>query len=187
MPTLATKNYFRRRAVWDVSLFHESTNYRPSSSLLHHGQWNDVMLCAWTQISWARSVSWDYTSVRLGLRMEGACLSTDWFPYKLLQMYQRDFILDLISLICQQLSNSRKLPTAAAPVRARVRSCGICGERSDTGAGFLRVLRFPLPIFIPPIAPQPPLSIIWGWYNRPMVAAVPSGLSLTPLRIIKKY
>jgi hypothetical protein len=27
-------------------------------------------------------------------------------------------------------------------------------------------------------------SIIWGWYNRPVVAAVPSGLSLTPLRII---
>jgi hypothetical protein len=28
--------------------------------------------------------------------------------------------------------------------------------------------------------------IIWGWYNRPVVAAVPSGLSLTPLGIIKK-
>jgi hypothetical protein len=38
----------------------------------------------------------------------------------------------------------------------------------------------PLPIFIP----QSPSSIIWGWYNRPVVAAVPSGLSLTPLRII---
>jgi hypothetical protein len=52
--------------------------------------------------------------------------------------------------------------------------------------GFLRVLRFPLPIFIAPTAPQSPSSIIWGWYNRPIVAAVPSGLSLTPLRIIKK-
>jgi hypothetical protein len=31
------------------------------------------------------------------------------------------------------------------------------------------------------------MTIIWGWYNRPVVAAVPSGLSLTPLRIIKKY
>jgi hypothetical protein len=31
-------------------------------------------------------------------------------------------------------------------VRARVRSCGICGGQSDTGAGFLRVLRFPLPL-----------------------------------------
>jgi hypothetical protein len=28
------------------------------------------------------------------------------------------------------------------------------------------------------------ISIIWGWYNRPVVAAVPNGLSLTPLRII---
>jgi hypothetical protein len=31
---------------------------------------------------------------------------------------------------------------------------GFCGEQSGAGAGFLRVLRFPLPIFIPPIAPK---------------------------------
>jgi hypothetical protein len=54
----------------------------------------------------------------------------------------------------------------------RIWSSGICGGQSGTGAGFLRVLRFPLPIFIPPIAPQSPSSIIWGWYNRPEVAAV---------------
>jgi hypothetical protein len=41
---------------------------------------------------------------------------------------------------------------------------------------FLRVLRFPLPIFIPPIAPQSSSSIIWGFYNRPEVAAVPRDL-----------
>jgi hypothetical protein len=74
---------------------------------------------------------------------------------------------------------SRWLPTAAA----RVWSCGICGGQSGAGAGFLRVLRFPLPIFIPPIAPQSPSSIIWGLYNRPEMAAVPSGLSPTPLII----
>jgi hypothetical protein len=81
---------------------------------------------------------------------------------------------------------SRWLPTEAALFRARVQSCGICGGQSGAGAGFLRILRFPLPICIPPIAPQSPSSIIWGWYNRPVVAAVPSGLSLTPLRIIKQ-
>jgi hypothetical protein len=80
---------------------------------------------------------------------------------------------------------SRWLPTAAARVRAWVWSCGICGGQSGAGAGFLRVLQFPLPIFIPPIALQSPSSIIWGLYNRPEVAAVPSGLSPTPL-IIKK-
>jgi hypothetical protein len=57
---------------------------------------------------------------------------------------------------------SRRLPTAAA----RVRSCGSCGGQSGTGAGFLRVLRFPLTILILPTAPQSS-SIIWGWYNRP--------------------
>jgi hypothetical protein len=75
---------------------------------------------------------------------------------------------------------SRWLPTAAGRVRARVWSCGICGGQSDVGAGFLRVFWFPMPIFIPPIAPQSPSSIICGLYNRPEEAAVPSGFSPTP-------
>jgi hypothetical protein len=45
------------------------------------------------------------------------------------------------------------------------------------------ILRFHLPIFIPPVAPQSLSSIIWDWYNRPIVA-VPSGLGLTPIIII---
>jgi hypothetical protein len=35
---------------------------------------------------------------------------------------------------------SRWLPTAAAWILARVKSCGICGGQSGTGAGFLQVL-----------------------------------------------
>jgi hypothetical protein len=31
----------------------------------------------------------------------------------------------------------------------------------------------PLPIVIPPISPQSPSPIIRGWYNKPVVAAVP--------------
>jgi hypothetical protein len=75
---------------------------------------------------------------------------------------------------------SRRLTTAAPRVRAQVRSCGIYGGQSDTWAGFLRVIRLPLTILIPPIASQSPSPIIRGWGNRPVVAAVPSGLSLTP-------
>jgi hypothetical protein len=47
---------------------------------------------------------------------------------------------------------SHWLPTAAAKIRAQVMSCGICGGQSGSRAGFLRVLRFPLPILISPTA-----------------------------------
>jgi hypothetical protein len=43
------------------------------------------------------------------------------------------------------------LPTTAAWVHIRT-ACGVCGGQRGTGAGFLRVLRFPLPI-IPPNSP----------------------------------
>jgi hypothetical protein len=62
----------------------------------------------------------------------------------------------------------------------------ICGGQSGAEAGFLRVLRLPLPIFIQPTAPQSPSYMVLGWYNRAVAAAVPSGLSVTPLRIIIK-
>jgi hypothetical protein len=80
---------------------------------------------------------------------------------------------------------SRWLPTAAARVRALVKSCGICGGQSGTGADFLRVLRFPLPIVIPQTSPHSS-SIIRGGTVRRSVVEVPSGLSLTPLQETKK-
>jgi hypothetical protein len=61
---------------------------------------------------------------------------------------------------------SRWFPPAAARVRSRVWSSGICGGQIGAGAGFLRVLRFPLPIFIPPNSPSS-LSP-GGRYNRPI-------------------
>jgi hypothetical protein len=76
---------------------------------------------------------------------------------------------------------SRWFSTAAA----RVWSCGNCGGQSGAGAGFLQVLRFPLPIFISPIAPQSPSSIIWGLYNRPEGAAVPRDLVLRCVHITR--
>jgi hypothetical protein len=55
-----------------------------------------------------------------------------------------------------------------------VRSCGICGGQNGTGAGFVRVLQFPLPILIPPNVPSGAGTI------GQLVADVPSGPSLTP-------
>jgi hypothetical protein len=81
---------------------------------------------------------------------------------------------------------SRWLPTAAAWVRARVRSCGICGEQSGTGAAFLRILRFPLPILTPPTAPHSS-SIVRGWYSRPVSGRRTKWTQSHPTpRIIKK-
>jgi hypothetical protein len=48
---------------------------------------------------------------------------------------------------------SRWLPTATARDQSRVWSSGICGGQSGVGAGFLRVLRFPVP-FIPSNCPS---------------------------------
>jgi hypothetical protein len=81
---------------------------------------------------------------------------------------------------------SRWLPTPAAPGRTPGESCGICGGQSGAEAGFLRVLRYPLANFIPPISPQSPSPIIRSWYNRHVVAAVAIDSVSPPLGIKKK-
>jgi hypothetical protein len=48
---------------------------------------------------------------------------------------------------------NRWLPTAAVRVRDRAEHLGVCSGQSGTGADFLRVLLFPLPIIIPPVSP----------------------------------
>jgi hypothetical protein len=73
----------------------------------------------------------------------------------------------------------RRLLTSAARVRAQVRSCGICGGQSGTGARFLRVLRFPFSILIQSTAPHS-LSIIRAGTIGQLVADIPSGLSFNP-------
>jgi hypothetical protein len=53
-----------------------------------------------------------------------------------------------IRVIAQAVS--RRLPTAAARVQTSVWSCGdFVMDKIGAGAGFLRELRFPLPIYIP--------------------------------------
>jgi hypothetical protein len=49
-------------------------------------------------------------------------------------------------------------------VRAQMRSCGTCGGQSRTGAGFLRVFWFPLPMILP-TAPHASSPIISVWYS----------------------
>jgi hypothetical protein len=49
---------------------------------------------------------------------------------------------------------SRRLATAAARVQTRVGTSDFVMAKSGAGAGFLRELRFPLPIYIPSCSPQ---------------------------------
>jgi hypothetical protein len=86
--------------------------------------------------------------------------------YQKIQHKKGILLLLFVGLAIDHAASGR-LPTAAARVRAQIRSCGICCERSGPGADFLRVLRFPLPILIPPTAPHSS-SIIRDWYNRPI-------------------
>jgi hypothetical protein len=79
---------------------------------------------------------------------------------------------------------SQRFSTATA--RVRVWSCGICGGQNVTEKSFLWVLRFPLPILIPPTVPQSShLSSGAGTISQ-LVADVPTGLSFTPPQETKK-
>jgi hypothetical protein len=79
-----------------------------------------------------------------GLMLLHICPSCMWLIYVKVKLSLGRAIAEAVS---------RWLPTAAARVQSRVWSSGICGGRSGAGAGFLRVVRFPLP-FIPPNSPS---------------------------------
>jgi hypothetical protein len=74
---------------------------------------------------------------------------------------------------------SRWLPTAAAQVQSHIKSCQVCSVESSAGAGFLRVLLFPIPIFIHRLL-YIHLSSRAGTVDQ-LVTDVPSRLNLTPL------
>jgi hypothetical protein len=65
--------------------------------------------------------------------------------YGRMDVYLHIFLTSVLDRAIVQ-AVSRRLPPI---VRSQVRSCGICDGQSDTGAGVLRVLQFPLPILIP--------------------------------------
>jgi hypothetical protein len=60
---------------------------------------------------------------------------------------------------------------------------GFCDGQKWRWGRFSPSTSVSLPIFIPPIYPQSPSPIIRGWYNRPVVAAVPK---VPPHKLKKK-
>jgi hypothetical protein len=85
-----------------------------------------------------------------------------------------DLCFQIRILLYSQVVSCR-LSTAAALVRNLVRSCGIYGGQNDIEAGFLRVLRFSLPIIPPTDHIHRHLSPGVGTIGQ-IAADVPSGL-----------
>jgi hypothetical protein len=102
---------------------------------------------------------------------------------------KRRHIPESSNLLNRAVSHLRRLvasfPLRPARVRVQVRSCGICGGQSGTGAGFLRVLRFPCQFSFHRLLHIHHLST-WAGRIRQLAADVPSGLSLTPPQETKK-
>jgi hypothetical protein len=108
----------------------------------------------YTKIIWIHEENFTFTSHHLSLAV------FNHFYY--IRFYLYNFNLKIVLKV--PLSNilpgravaqavSRWLPTAV--VRFRIRAaCGACGGQSGIGAGFLRVLLFPLPVIIPPNFPS---------------------------------
>jgi hypothetical protein len=55
---------------------------------------------------------------------------------------------------CHSSGVSHRLPTMSAWVQSQLRLCRTCDGQNGTGASFLQILPFYLPIFIPPITPH---------------------------------
>jgi hypothetical protein len=76
------------------------------------------------------------------------------------------------------------IPSRRPWIEPRSGHVGFVVDKVALGQVFFRVLRFPLPILIPPTAPHS--FVIRGGTTGQLVADVPSGLSLTPLQETKK-
>jgi hypothetical protein len=67
---------------------------------------------------------------------------------------------------------NHRLPVAAAQVLSQVKSCEVSGGRSGTGAGFLRVLLFLVPVLIPPTAAHSLIALSSTLYSIDVEIAV---------------
>jgi hypothetical protein len=185
---LSVSNFQWRNAVVNTTSVESSDQTRVTCAF--RGEltgFADVYICPGTSDGrWIARVSTSslliYLTIKIIIRYDRASST----------LHFKSFAVILLSVACDYMSNivirwningvprrkikygvgrpvaqavSRRLLTATARVRAQVRSCGVCGGQSGTGAGFLRVLRFPLPVLIPPTAPRSS-SITRGCYNR---------------------
>jgi hypothetical protein len=87
---------------------------------------------------------------------------------------------------CIAQAVNRRLPTAAARVRAQVRSRGICGGQMTLGQVFSEYFGFPCQFSFHRLFHNDNLSSGAGTIGQ-TVADVPSGLSLNPTQGNKKW
>jgi hypothetical protein len=75
---------------------------------------------------------------------------------------------------------SRRFSTAVDRVRAQVRSCGICGGQSGTGAGFPKSFDFPYPFSFLRLLHTLHNLLSSAGITGGIAAGVPSGLKSHP-------
>jgi hypothetical protein len=109
-------------------------------SAWHHGPGKLTVVPILLEVSWSAKPVWRQWKGGKYLPLSG-----------IKARYIEDATYSLVGRTIAQ-AVSRWLPTAAAQVRTRVCSSGICGGQS--GAGFSEYFGFPLPIFIPPNSPS---------------------------------
>jgi hypothetical protein len=88
--------------------------------------------------------------------------------------HENSYLEELLETYILSQALSRQFSTTTAFVRSQFSSCGIYGGQSGTDVGFLRVLRFPLPILIPPTAPS-------SYHRRHIVSIFTTPLKSTQL------
>jgi hypothetical protein len=67
---------------------------------------------------------------------------------------------------------ARNTATVTDRILSKVKSCWIYGGQSCTEAGYLRILRFPLPVLLPPAAPHSLIILSSTLYSLDTVSVV---------------
>jgi hypothetical protein len=148
-------------------------------------------LLAYLRLKWLQTKHWE-TGITLSSPSVALRMYCQWSGHQM-----RYLIVIFLSGLCEPLfwrmvligqggsaiakAVSCRLPTAAARVRTRE----FVVDKVARGQVFSEYFGFPCQSSFHELLHNHHHLSSGGWYNRPVVATVPRGLSLTPLRVIR--